>query len=131
MNALKELIAKLWQHWKQLEDIEYWWVWENGWSEKITECIFDKNSIEMMKKYLEDKFFNYDSWYWSQQLYWEIVLNDGTWLERGEYDWSERREYKKCPGRKLSKDEVRIKEIDEQVDKLLKERAELYKNFNS
>ncbi len=59
-------------------------------------------------------------------LYGEIVFKDKTWLERWEYDWSEWREYKKCPDRKLSKDEARIKEINEQVEALLKERQSLY-----
>ena len=55
-----------------------------------------------------------------------LVFKDRTWLERWEYDWSEWWEYKKCPERKLSKDEERIEEIDKQVDALLKERQSLY-----
>ena len=79
-----------------------------------------------MKKFLKDKYSNYDSWYWWQVLYGEIVFKDRTWLERWEYDGSEWWEYKKCPERKLSKDEARIKEINEQVEALLKERQSLY-----
>ena len=127
MNALEELIKECERYWKSLEDIDYWWV---GWEEK-NQCIFDSNSIEIMKKFLQDKYSNYDSWYWWQVLYGEIVFKDKTWLERWEYDWSEWWEYKKCPDRKLSKDEVRIKEINEQVEALLKERQSLYdKNKN-
>lgn len=39
----------------------------------------------------------YDGWYWSQQLFWYVRFEDGTWLERWEYDGSERWEHKKCP----------------------------------
>lgn len=127
MNALEELIKVCERCWKSLEDIDYWWV---GWEEK-NQCIFNSDSIEIMKKFLKDKYSNYDNWYWWQVLYGEIVFKDKTWLERWEYDWSEWWEYKKCPERKLSKDEVRIKEINEQVEALLKERQSLYdKNKN-
>lgn len=122
MNALEELINKCEECWKSLEDIDYWRV---GGEEK-NQCIFDSNSIEIMKKFLKDKYSRYDSWYWWQVLYGEIVFKDRTWLERWEYDWSEWWEYKKCPERKLSKDEARIKEINEQVEALLKERQSLY-----
>ena len=97
MNALEELIRVCERYWKSLEDIDYWWV---GWEEK-NQCIFDSNSIEIMKKFLQDKYSNYDSWYWWQVLYGEIVFKDRTWLKRWEYDWSEWWEYKKCPERKL------------------------------
>lgn len=127
MNALNELINICKEFWKTLEDIDYWWI---GW-EKENQCIFDSNSIEIMKKFLQDKYSYYDNWYWWQVLYWEIVFKDKTWLERWEYDWSERWEYKKCPERKLSKDEMRIKEIDKQVDALLKERQSLYNKDNN
>lgn len=126
-NALEELIKACEECWKTLEDIAYWWV---GWEEE-NQCIFDFNSIEIMKKFLEDKYSNYDNWYWWQVLYGEIVFKDKTWLERWEYDWSEWWEYKKCPERKLSKDEARIKEINEQVEALLKERQSLYDKNNN
>ena len=122
MNALEELIKVCEKNWKSLEDIAYWWV---GWEEE-NQCIFDSNSIGIMKKFLQDKYPYYDNWYWWQVLFGEIVFKDRTWLERWEYDWSEWWEYKKCPERKLSKDEERIKEINEQVEALLKERQSLY-----
>ena len=128
MNALKELMAICDKNWKSLDDIIYWWVWWEDYED--TQCIFNSDSIEIMKKFLEDNYNNYDNWYGWQELYGEIVFDDWTWLERGEYDWSEWREYKKCPERKLSKDELRLKEIDEQVDKLLKERTELYNKID-
>ena len=128
MNALNELINKCDECWKSLEDIDYWWVWYEDEYRHIDDniCIFNSDSIEIMKKFLEDNYSNYDDWYWWQELYGEIVFKDRTWLERWEYDWSEWWEYKKCPERRLSKDEARIKEINEQVDALLKERQSLY-----
>jgi len=126
MNALNELINMCKWCWKSLEDIDYWWVgWDDG-----NQCIFNSDSIEIMKKFLQDNYSNYDNGWGSQELYWEIVFKDKTWLERWEYDGSEWWEYKKCPERKLSKDETRIKEIDEQVDILLKERQSLYNKNN-
>ena len=126
MNALEELIKVCERYWKSLEDIDYWWVG----GEEENQCIFNSDSIEIMKKFLKDKYSNYDSWYWWQVLYGEIVFKDRTWLERWEYDGSEWWEYKKCPERKLSKDEARIKEINEQVEALLKERQSLYDKTN-
>ena len=126
MNALNELIDVCKYNWKSLEDIDYWWV---GWDDD-NQCIFNSDSIEIMKKFLNDNYSNYDNWWGSQELYWEIVFKDKTWLERWEYDGSEWWEYKKCPERKLSKDEVRIKEIDEHVESLLKERQSLYNKNN-
>ena len=127
MNALNELIDVCKYNWKSLEDIDYWWV---GCDDDENQCIFNSDSIEIMKKFLNDNYSNYDNWWGSQELYWEIVFKDKTWLERWEYDWSEWWEYKKCPERKLSKDEVRIKEIDEHVESLLKERQSLYNKNN-
>ena len=128
MNALNELINKCDECWKSLEDIDYWWVWYEDEYRHIDDniCIFNSDSIEIMKKFLEDNYSNYDDGYWWQELFGEIVFKDRTWLERWEYDWSEWWEYKKCPERRLSKDEARIKEINEQVDALLKERQSLY-----
>lgn len=124
MNALEELIKICERYWKSLEDIAYWWV---GW-EYENQCIFNSDSIEIMKKFLQDNYACYDAWWWSQELFGEVVFKDSTWLERWEYDWSEWWEYKKCPERRLSKDEARIKEINEQVDALLRERESLYIN---
>ena len=127
MNALTELMDICWHIGKSFDDIDYWWV---GWEEE-DQCIFNSDSIEIMKKFLEDNYSSYNNWWGGQELFWEIVFKDKTWLERWEYDWSEWWEYKRCPDRKLSKDEARIKEIDWQVEALLKERNELYaKNEN-
>ena len=42
--------------------------------------------------------FEYDSGYGGQELYGIVwLMEEGTWLERGEYDGSEWWDYKKCP----------------------------------
>lgn len=41
--------------------------------------------------------FDYDSGYGGQTLFGTVWFEDGTWLERGEYDGSEWWEHKVCP----------------------------------
>ncbi len=41
--------------------------------------------------------FEYDGGYGGQELYGAVVFEDGTWLERGEYDGREWWEHKECP----------------------------------
>jgi len=41
--------------------------------------------------------FNYNNGYGGQELYGNVWLKDGTWLERGEYDGSEWWEHKVLP----------------------------------
>lgn len=43
--------------------------------------------------------FKYDHGFGGQNLFGWVVFDDGTWLERGEYDGSEWWEYKQCPTR--------------------------------
>jgi len=51
--------------------------------------------------------FGYDSGYGGQELLGTIwLIEESTWLERGEYDGSEWWEYKKCP---QVPDELKIK----------------------
>lgn len=47
--------------------------------------------------FLDSLDFEYDHGYGSQELFGTVWLEDGTWLERGEYDGSEWWEYKKTP----------------------------------
>lgn len=48
-------------------------------------------------RFLEDMRFTYDNGFGSQELYGYIWFNDGSWLERAEYDGSEWWEYKTTP----------------------------------
>lgn len=48
-------------------------------------------------KFAEDLQFEYDDGYGTQNLFGTVWFNDGSWLERGEYDGSEWWEYKSVP----------------------------------
>ena len=53
---------------------------------------------EEYKEFLQKLNFEYDAGYGGQELYGTVwLMEDNTWLERGEYDGSEWWEYRKCP----------------------------------
>ena len=52
---------------------------------------------EEFQQFLKDIDRNYDNGYGGQELYGIIWLEDGTWLDRGEYDGSEWWAYQRCP----------------------------------
>ena len=66
------------EHWKQRQ-LKKWYLKED------------------LENFLESLNFEYDNWFWWQRIYWYIVFNDWTRIERHEYDWSEWREYKETP----------------------------------
>jgi hypothetical protein len=70
-----------------------------GWDEEgqtlyLLKCNYTNEDWETFLKSID---FNYDSGYGGQELFGTLWLEDGTWLERGEYDGSEWWEYKKTP----------------------------------
>lgn len=90
MNALKEL-----------EDIEKL-NWDNVLALRINcrgeSVIYKKDGIsdlEHVKKSLSK--IDYDDGYGSQSLFGLILMNDGSWYERGEYDGSEWWSHKQMP----------------------------------
>ena len=49
-------------------------------------------------EFLDKLNFEYDAGYGGQELYGIVwLIEEGTWLERGEYDGSEWWDYKRCP----------------------------------
>lgn len=52
------------------------------------------HSQEELESFLSCLDYNYDNGYGGQHLFGYIWLDDGTWLERGEYDGSEWWEHK-------------------------------------
>lgn len=54
-------------------------------------------SPDDMECFLRALDFEYDEGYGAQELYGMVWLNDGSWLERREYDGSEAWEHKNCP----------------------------------
>jgi hypothetical protein len=55
---------------------------------------FDQYELESFLKNLD---FKYDNGFGSQELYGEVWFDDGSWIERDEYDGSECWEYKRTP----------------------------------
>ena len=87
MNARAELDEMLKDIKKTKEDIKRLVVifYIYGSTSKKATTIEELNSIY------------YDAGFGSQELYGYVVFNDGSWLERYEYDGSERWEYKETP----------------------------------
>ena len=52
---------------------------------------------EQYNNFIESLDFEYDAGYGGQELFGNVWLEDGTWLERGEYDGSEWWEHKVIP----------------------------------
>lgn len=61
---------------------------------EVKEAILPLNfSFYQLTEFYDKLNFEYDSGYNGQELYGNVWLEDGTWLERGEYDGSEWREH--------------------------------------
>ena len=54
-------------------------------------------TVAELQSFLSALDFNYDNGYGGQNLFGIVWLNDGTWLERGEYDGSEWWEHRVRP----------------------------------
>ena len=54
-------------------------------------------SPEEFNQFIDSLDFEYDNGYGGQELFGIVWFEDGTWLERGEYDGSELWEHKICP----------------------------------
>ena len=78
INARQELLEKLTSIDKQPSDITWMLTYTT-----------DYSSVSKALTTIHDLDFTYDSGYGSQKLFGVVYFNDGTWLERGEYDGSE------------------------------------------
>lgn len=99
MNAKNELIRKT--EWKTIErallSIEWEYDYEKN-EDTYKKYILKKWYTQKdMDLFLDSIDFEYDSWYWGQELFWEVVFNDWTRLDRWEYDWSGWWNYNKLP----------------------------------
>jgi hypothetical protein len=94
MNAKLELANVLCNCSKTIKDIKYGSVLYYGFSHDGThelKIVVDENlDIGLLN-------FDYDNGFGGQRLYGIIVFNDGTWLERSEYDGSEWWAFKQTP----------------------------------
>jgi len=57
----------------------------------------ENHSEQELTAFLNNLDFSYDDGYGGQELFGVVWLDDGTWLERGEYDGSEWWEQRKLP----------------------------------
>lgn len=78
INAQQELLQVLKSIEKNQSDISWMLVYTQSYSD-ISEAFTT----------IDDLGFTYDNGYGSQELFGIVYFNDGTWLERGEYDGSE------------------------------------------
>lgn len=97
MNARKELLEEVKRanstiKCAELENIAYFSA-EKGKKFLLKEGYSDED----LRRFYEEIDFEYDSGYGSEELGGTVWFNDGTWLERGEYDGSEWWEHKKLP----------------------------------
>jgi hypothetical protein len=76
---------------------------QHYWHDEETQNMLDKNLKEgytpaEYEEFLDRLDFEYDSGYGGQELFGTVwLIEEGAWLERGEYDGSEWWEYRKCP----------------------------------
>lgn len=78
INAQQELLRVLKSIEKNTSDIS--WM-----------LVYTQSYYDISKEFttIDDLDFTYDNGYGSQELFGIVYFNDGTWLERGEYDGSE------------------------------------------
>lgn len=103
-NALEELLSKLERNncsikcaYITTSRFSYWDDHDN-YVEPAPILLKEGYTSEEYQEFLHKMDFEYDSGYGGQELYGTVwLMEDNTWLERGEYDGSEWWEYRKCP----------------------------------
>ena len=88
---LSEILAPVILNDKRLKEI----IGEKSYGYEEHEKI--KIEDKTVPKFFEDLDYHYDANYGTQELDGIVWLEDGTWLERGEYDGSEWWEHTSCP----------------------------------
>lgn len=92
-NAKKELLEEI----KDLK-IKCVYIQVEEWVTGNINYILPLNyTNEQYDKFIESLDFEYDAGYGGQELYGNVWFENGTWLERGEYDGSEWWEHKVIP----------------------------------
>lgn len=97
MNLLEETKSVLARHNRQVSYIDWAVI-------GVDEHVICDNSVAIslppfhwskdLYAFLEKLDFDYDDGFGGQNVYGKIMLNDGSWLERAEYDGSEWWEFK-------------------------------------
>jgi hypothetical protein len=100
INAKKELVDALDDITKKYSvSVKCAWVSYKRFSEVSSAHAYLPVGFEQyeLESFMKDLDFNYDDGYGSQELHGEVYFDDGSWMERAEYDGSEWWEYKRTP----------------------------------
>ena len=105
MNAAEELLQALSDFSKEVSDIKCLWIGNGEYIDRAHQTRGFHNHIKLrvgwseqdIQKLWHDLDFEYDDGYGDQELYGIVWFNDGSWLERGEYDGSEWWAYRTTP----------------------------------
>lgn len=97
MNAKLELVRELEGAGKVPSDVlAFVFIYGRGWR-----CSNEKNELKaegrLLQHHLDWLDFDYDDGYGGQELFGLVLFDDGSWLERYEYDGSECWSYKYSP----------------------------------
>lgn len=103
-NALEELLDKL-ERTKSVIKCAYikcergsYWDDDDSYIQPAPISLKEGYTPEEYKEFLQKLNFEYDAGYGGQELYGTVwLMEDHTWLDRGEYDGSEWWAYNKCP----------------------------------
>lgn len=98
-NAKEEFLHAV----KNLARVKCAYVWIEDFDDKVPQK--SNEPIVLKLNYTDKDFsefvnkldFEYDGGYGIQTIYGTVWLEDGTWVNRGEYDGSEWWEHHKCP----------------------------------
>ena len=100
INLKDEILSELSRRGKLPTGIVYAEIWETYTSDKDEEryiSLIPNYGNAEYEEFLKDVDFEYDNDYGMQRVRGYIVMNDGTWFERAEYDGREWWEFKKKP----------------------------------
>ena len=102
-NAKQELLGHLERNKSVIKCATIWCGIYHWYHDELAE---DRRSINLREGYSIGEYeeflhrldFEYDNGYGGQQVYGTVwLMEEGTWIERDEYDGSEWWDYKKCP----------------------------------
>lgn len=105
MNAKEELLEVLSDLSKEVSDIKCLWVGYDEYLDRARQTRAFHNHTKLrvgwteqeLQKLWYDLDFEYDEGYGDQELFGIVWFNDGSWLERGEYDGAEWWAYRTTP----------------------------------
>lgn len=104
INAAEELLQALSDFSKEVSDIKCLWIGHEECYDENRDTSYEQTfnlkigwTEQDWQKLMHDLDFEYDEGYGGQELFGTVWFNDGSWLERGEYDGSEWWAYRTTP----------------------------------